>query len=165
VWTCGSIHDRTADGRTLEWLTPGDEYTRECLGPRAAASLGGAAGRRIVARAPGRRGASSRIGRDHGPESSRAAPVDRRPGQGATPIPVAAGHPREDGHIESFQGRSRDEFWERTAFDRVADAQAKGTWDRGEDDPARPPGSAGHATRKEFSAARDRDGGGSGVAP
>jgi len=138
-------------------------YTRECLGPRAAASLGGRTAGGSWPERPGVAG--RRVGLAATTARSRAA---RRPwtgGRGATPMPVAAGHPREDGHIESFQGRSRDEFWERTAFGRVADAQAKGTWDRGEDDPARPPGSAGHATRKEFGAARDRDGGGSGVAP
>jgi putative transposase len=31
VWTCDFIHDRTASGRLLKWMTLVDEYTRECL--------------------------------------------------------------------------------------------------------------------------------------
>ena len=56
VWTCDFIHDRTADGRPLKWLTLVDEYTRECLVLHAAGSLTGADVRRIIARVIGRRG-------------------------------------------------------------------------------------------------------------
>ena len=31
IWTCDFVHDRTAEGRSLKWLTLVDEYTRECL--------------------------------------------------------------------------------------------------------------------------------------
>ncbi len=31
VWTLDFIHDRTACGQPLKWLTITDEYTRECL--------------------------------------------------------------------------------------------------------------------------------------
>jgi hypothetical protein len=57
VWTCGFIHDRTADGRPLKWLTLVDESTRECLVLDAARSLTGVDVRRIVAGVVGRRGA------------------------------------------------------------------------------------------------------------
>src|SRR5262249_38506218 len=60
VWTGDFIHDRTADGRPLKWLTLVDEYTRECLVLHAAASMTGAEVRRIVARGVGRRGAPGR---------------------------------------------------------------------------------------------------------
>ena len=58
VWTCDFIHDRTASGRPLKWLTLVDEcYTRECLVLHADSSITGADVRRIVARVIGRRGA------------------------------------------------------------------------------------------------------------
>ena len=41
VWTCDFIHDRTAGGRPLKWLTLVDEYTRECLVLHAAGSIPG----------------------------------------------------------------------------------------------------------------------------
>jgi putative transposase len=62
------IHERTADGRPLKWLTLVDEYTRECLALHAATSLTGADVQRIVARVVGRRGAPTRIRSDNGSE-------------------------------------------------------------------------------------------------
>ena len=68
VWTCDFIHDRTAEGGSLKWLTLVDEYTRECLVLHAAGSLTGADVRRIMARVIGRRGAPTRIRSDNGSE-------------------------------------------------------------------------------------------------
>jgi putative transposase len=153
VWTCDFIHDRTVDGRPLKWLTPVDEYTRECLVLHAASSLTGADVRRLVARVVGRRGAPGRIRSDNGSEFICAALVDWLPGVGTEPIPVAAGSPWENGYIESFHSRLRDEFLEREEFESVADARAKGAWFRREYNAVRPHSSLGYATPKEFSAA------------
>lgn len=159
VWTCDFIHDRTADGRPLKWLTLVDEYTRECLVLHAAASLTGAEVRRIVARVIGRRGAPTRIRSDNGSEFICAALVDWLPGVGAQSIPVAAGSPWENGYIESFHSRLRDEFLERHEFESVADARAKASWFRREYNTVRPHSSLGYATPREFSGACDRNGG------
>jgi putative transposase len=159
VWTCDFIHDRTADGRPLKWLTLVDEYTRECLVLHAASSLTGVEVRRIVAQLIGRRGAPTRIRSDNGSEFLCAALVDWLPGVGAKSIPVAAGSPWENGYIESFHSRLRDEFLERQEFESVADARAKASWFRREYNTVRPHSSLGYATPKEFSAACDRNGG------
>jgi putative transposase len=153
VWTCDFIHDRTADGRPLKWLTLVDEYTRECLVLHAAASLTGADVRRLLARVVGRRGAPGRIRSDNGSEFICAALVDWLPGVGTEPIPVAAASPWENGYIESFHSRLRDEFLEREEFESVAEARAKGSWFRREYNVVRPHSSLGYATPKEFSAA------------
>jgi putative transposase len=155
VWTCDFIHDRTADGRPLKWLTLVDEYTRECLALHAATSMTGAEVRRIIARVIGRRGAPTRIRSDNGSEFICEALVRWLPGRGAKSIPVAAGSPWENGYIESFHSRLRDEFLERVAFDNVADARAKASWYRREYNAVRPHSSLGYATPKEFSAACD----------
>ena len=39
VWTCDFIHDRTARGGPLKWLTLMGEYTRECLVLHAPVSI------------------------------------------------------------------------------------------------------------------------------
>jgi transposase InsO family protein len=159
VWTCDFIHDRTADGRPLKWLTLVDEYTRECLALHAAGSMTGADVRRIVARVVGRRGAPGRIRSDNGSEFICEALTGWLRGSGTEPIPVAAGRPWENGYIESFHSRLRDEFLEREEFESVADARAKGSWYRREYNTVRPHSSLGYATPKEFSAACDRKGG------
>ena len=160
VWTSDFIHDRTADGRPLKWLTLVDEYTRECLVLHAASSLTGADVRRILARVVGRRGAPTRIRSDNGSEFLCAALVDWLPGVGAKSIPVAAGSPWENGYIESFHSRLRDEFLERIEFESVADARAKASWFRREYNTVRPHSSLGYSTPKEFSAACDEKGAG-----
>jgi putative transposase len=159
VWTCDFIHDRTASGSPLKWLTLVDEYTRECLVLHADDSLTGPDVRRIVARVIGRRGAPTRIRSDNGSEFICAALTNWLTGVGAEPIPVAAGCPWENGYIESFHSRLRDEFLERTEFENVPDARAKGTWYRREYNNVRPHSSLGYATPKEFSASCGKKGG------
>ena len=158
VWTCDFIHDRAADGRPLMWLTLVDEYTQECLVLHADEPLSGGDVRRIVARVIGRRGAPPRIRSDNGSEFICEALTGWLRGAGTEPIPVAAGRPWENGYIESFHSRLRDEFLEREEFETVADARAKGSWYRREYNTVRPHSSLGYATPREFSAACDRKG-------
>ena len=61
VWTCDFIHDRTAEGRSLKWLTLVDEYTRECLVLHADGALAGA-----------------EVRQDHGPSRRLARSAGRR---------------------------------------------------------------------------------------
>ena len=122
----------------------------------AATSITGADVRRIMARVIGRRGAPTRIRSDNGSEFICETLANWLPGVGAEPIPVAAGSPWENGYIESFHSRLRDEFLERVIFEDVADARAKASWYRREYNAVRPHSSLGYATPKEFSAACDR---------
>ncbi len=84
--------------------------------------------------------------------------MDWLPGVGAKPIPVAAASPRENGSIESFHSRLRDELLERVEFEDVQDAREKGAWFRREYNAVRPHSSLGYATPKEFSATCDERG-------
>ena len=163
VWTCDFIHDRTADGRPLKWLTLVDEYTRECLTLHAATSLTGADVRRVLARVIGRRGAPTLIRSDNGSEFVCEALSGWLPSQGIEPIPVTPGSPWENGYIESFHSRLRDEFLERTEFDSAADAREKGSWYRREYNTVRPHSSLGYKTPREFGEACRRVGETSGV--
>lgn len=102
VWTCDFIHDRTAGGRPLEWLTLVDEYTRECAVLRAAESMTGADVRRIMARVVGRRVSPGRIRSDNGSEFICEALTNCWKEVGSEPIPVEAGSPWQNGYIESL---------------------------------------------------------------
>jgi putative transposase len=93
VGTCDFIHGRTAEGRSLKWLTLVDEYTRKCLVLHAAGSLTRAKVRRIMAQVAGRRGAPTRIKSDNGSEFVCEALVGWLQRVGTDPIPVAAGRP------------------------------------------------------------------------
>jgi transposase InsO family protein len=156
VWTYDFIADRTVDGGTLKWLTLVDEYTRECLALHVGRSLTGADVRRVLARVVGRRGAPTRLRSDNGAEFICEALSRWLPQRGAEAIPVAAGSPWENGYIESFHSRFRDEFLEVEVFESVADAREKGRWFRREYNRVRPHSSLGYRTPHEFSAACDQ---------
>jgi putative transposase len=157
VWTCDFIHDRTAGGGPLKWLTLVDEYTRECLVLRAASSMTGSEVRRTLAEVVGRRGAPNLIRSDNGSEFVCEALTGWLKKVGAEPIPVEAGSPWQNGFIESFHSRLRDEFLERTEFESAEDARAKGSWYRREYNRVRPHSSLGYATPHEFSKACDNE--------
>jgi putative transposase len=156
VWTCDFILDRTVDGGTLKWLTLVDEYTRECLALHVDRFLTGADVRRVVSGVIGRRGAPRRIRSDNGSEFICEALRCWLPLQGTEPIPVAAGSPWENGYIESFHSRLRDEFLEFEEFESVADARNKAHWYRQEYNTVRPHSSLAYKTPEEFSKECDR---------
>jgi putative transposase len=156
VWTYDFISDRTADGRPLKWLSLVDEYTRECLALYPAQVITGGDVRRLLARVIGRRGAPTRIRSDNGGEFICAALVGWLPEAGTEAIPVAPASPWENGYIESFHSRLRDEFLERYEFESVEEAREKGRWWRREYNTIRPHSSLGYKTPKEFSEECDR---------
>lgn len=156
VWTYDFIADRTVCGGPLKWLTLVDEYTRECLALHVGRLVNGADVRRVLARVVGRRGTPRRIRSDNGSEFICEALSRWLPGKGATAIPVAPGSPWENGYIESFNSRFRDEFLEVEAFESVPDAKEKGEWFRREYNTIRPHSSLGYGTPKHFSDECDR---------
>lgn len=156
VWTYDFIADRTVEGGTLKWLTLVDEYTRECLALHVDRSLTGVDVRHVLARVIGRRGAPTRIRSDNGSEFICEVLSRWLPQQGAEAIPVAAGSPWENGYIESFHSRFRDEFLEVELFESVVDAKQKGAWFRREYNQVRPHSSLGYKTPREFSEECDR---------
>jgi transposase InsO family protein len=153
VWTYDFIADRTTSGGSLKWLSLVDEYTRECLALHVDASMTGADVRRVLARVIGRRGAPTRIRSDNGSEFICAALTGWLPQVGTKAIPVAPASPWENGFIESFNSRVRDEFLEREEFESVSDAKSKAAWWRREYNRIRPHGSLSYQTPEEFSAA------------
>lgn len=156
VWTYDFISDRTACGRTLKWLTLVDEYTRECLALHVDRSVTGYEVRRVLSRVIGQRGSPTRIRSDNGSEFICESLSRWLPGKGTQPIPVAAGSPWENGFIESFNSRFRDEFLEAEEFEDVPDAKEKGGWFRREYNTIRPHSSLAYKTPKQFSDECDR---------
>lgn len=156
VWTYDFIMDRTVDGRSLKWLSLVDEYTRECLALFVADSVTGADVRRVLARVIGRRGAPRMIRSDNGSEFICEVLRGWLPQAGTEAIQVAPASPWENGYIESFHSRLRDEFLDREEFESVRDARAKGAWWRREYNNIRPHSSLGYKTPNEFSDECDR---------
>jgi transposase InsO family protein len=151
IWTYDFVADRTVCGGTLKWLTLVDEYTRECIALHVDRSVTGAEVRRVLGGVIGRRSAPTRIRSDNGSEFICEALCNWLPSKGTQPIPVAAGSPWQNGFIESFNSRFRDEFLEAEEFESVADAENKARWFRREYNTICPHSSLRYKTPQAFS--------------
>lgn len=156
VWSYDFIADRTAEGRPLKCLSLVDEYTRECLLLHIAGCVTGADVRRLVARVVAWRGAPTRLRSDNGSEFICEALACWLPRAGAQAIPVAPARPWENGFIEAFHSRLRDEFLEREEFESAEDAQARAAWWRREYNTIRPHSGIRYKTPQQFSRECDR---------
>ena len=123
VWSYDFLFTRTSDGRALRLLTVIDEFTRECLAIDVA--------RRITSDdVLGRltqlfieRGAPQYLRSDNGPEFTARAVRDWLERVGVQTLYIEPGSPWENGYIESFNGRLRDELLNGEVFDTVREAQ------------------------------------------
>jgi putative transposase len=156
IWTYDFVADRTIAGGALKWLTLVDEYTRECLALHVDRSLTSTEVRQVLARVIGRRGAPTRIRSDNGSEFICKALTGWLPSKGTQPLPVAPGNPWQNGYIESFNNRFRDEFLERVEFESVLDARSQARWFRREFNTERPHSGLHYQTPQEFSDECDR---------
>lgn len=152
VWTCDFIHDRTVSGGSLKWLSVVDEYTREVLLLHPASTMTAADVRRLFGRLLGWRGRPSRLRCDNGGEFVGAALADWLPSQGVELTPVAAASPWQNGFVESFHSRLRDEFLNGANFENVADAKARAAWFKREFNEVRPHSGLNYETPKAFAA-------------
>ena len=65
---------------------------------------------------------------------------------------VAPACPWQNGYVESFHGKLRDEFLDRSVFADVADAAAQAAWFRREYNTVRPHSGLGYQTPQAFAA-------------
>jgi putative transposase len=123
VWSYDFVKCRTSDGRALRLLTVIDEYTRECLAIDVA--------RKITADdVPGRlgelsirRGVPGHIRSDNGPEFAARAVRRWLGAVGVKTLFIAPGSPWENGYVESFNGKLRDELLNPELFDTLLEAR------------------------------------------
>jgi putative transposase len=109
VWTWKSVFDRTTAGSPLKWLSIVDEYTRECLALKADRSITSEDVIDTLAELLAMRGVPQCIRSDNGPEFIAHA-VRQWLGQvGVETLYVEPGSPWENGYVESFHSRLRDE--------------------------------------------------------
>lgn len=123
VWSYDFIFDRTRDGRALKVMTVIDEYTRECLALRAARSLDSEDVLEVLDDLFVRRGVPEHIRSDNGGEFTAAAVRAWLGTLEVKPLYIEPGSPWENGYVESFHGKLRDELLNGEIFDTLWEAQ------------------------------------------
>jgi transposase InsO family protein len=123
VWAYDIVHDRTHDGRPLRLLTLVDEYTRECLAIDVARRM---TSEDVLERLTDlfiRRGVPDHIRSDNGGEFTAAAVRSWLARMEVQTLFIEPGSPWENGYIESFNGKLRDELLNGEIFYTLREAK------------------------------------------
>jgi len=123
VWAYDFVEDRTRDGRKFRMLNVVDEFTRECLCIRVGRKLGSADVIDVLADLFIARGTPGFIRSDNGPEFVAVAVQGWISGVGAKTAYIEPGSPWENGYVESFNGKLRDELMNAEVFNTLKEAQ------------------------------------------
>ena len=123
VWSYDFVMDRTRDGRPLKMLTIVDEYTRESLAIVVRRRITSEGVMDALADLFLERGCPEFIRSDNGPEFIAVALRRWFEDLVVAPLYIHPGSPWENGYIESFNGRLRDEFLNGELFYTLFEAQ------------------------------------------
>lgn len=123
VWSWDFIHDRTDNGGTLKMLTLIDEYTRQCLAIRPARTLKSEDVLEVVKEAVREHGAPDYLRSDNGSEFIAHVVQDWFREYRIKTIYIEPGSPWQNGWIESFHARLRDECLNRELLLNLREAR------------------------------------------
>jgi putative transposase len=108
-WSLDFVMDTLVSGRRFRILTVVDDFTRECLGLVADTSLTGPRVVRELDRIVETRGCPRMIVSDNGTELTSNVVLAWQQEHGVEWHYIAPGKPMQNGFVESFNGRLRDE--------------------------------------------------------
>ena len=124
-WSMDFVAQRLPDGRRIRVLTVADQYTRECLTLHADTALSGEKVAPELDKIVAGRGAPRSITVDNGTEFASKAMDLLSYTNGVHLDLIRPGRPVENGYIESFNGRLREECLNVEVFFSLADARRK----------------------------------------
>jgi putative transposase len=116
VWSYDFVNERLENGRKVRMLVIIDEFTRECLALDVARHFKGKDVVEVLRYLFAVRGCPEFIRSDNGPEFVSKAVQKWLEVSGVDTLYVAPGSPWENGYVESFNSRLRDEFLNRELF-------------------------------------------------
>jgi putative transposase len=123
VWSYDFVADRTSDGRPIRMLTIVDEFTRECLAIDVAKRLTSEDVLERLSDLFVHRVVPEHIRSDNGSEFTAKCVREWLGRVGVKTLFIEPGSPWENGYVESFNGKLRDELLEREAFDTLLEAK------------------------------------------
>ena len=109
IWSMDFVADALANGRRLRCLTVADDFTHECVDIAVDHGIGGKYVTRVLDQAACFRGYPRAVRTDNGPEFTSRAFIAWTQQHGIQHLLIEPGKPMQNGYIESFNGKFRDE--------------------------------------------------------
>jgi putative transposase len=156
VWCYDFLFDRTLPGESIKFLPVLDEYTRESLAIEVDLQLGSDRVIEVLERLVRERGAPKHIRSDNGPEFIADQLRRWMRSRGIEPIYIEPGCPWQNGFVESFNGKFRDEclnmelFWNKEEAHVIVE-----DWRRRYNQ-ERPHSALAYLSPREFALAKDK---------
>lgn len=123
VWSYDFVACRTSDGRALRMLNLVDEFTRECLSIDVSRRLGSDDVLERLTDLFISRGVPDHLRSDNGSEFTATAVREWLAKAGVKTLYIEPGSPWENGYVESFNGKLRDELLNGEVFDTLLEAK------------------------------------------
>ncbi len=144
------VSDSLANGRRIKCLTVADDFSHESVEIAVDYGISGQYVTRILDRAAVFRGYPLAVRTDNGPEFTSRAFMGWASSRSIQHILIQPGHPMQNGYIESFNGKFRDECLNEQWFDSLPQARSTiSTW-RQDYNEVRPHSSLGRIPPAKF---------------
>ena len=144
------VSDALATGRALRTFNLIDSFTKESLAIEVGTGIGSRQVTRVLERVMEARGIPGAIRCDNGPEFTSLYFTEWCKDRSVTVHYIQPGKPVQNGYVESFNGRFRDECLNASWFVNLADARQKIEAWRKEYNEERPHSSLAYRTPHEF---------------
>ena len=149
-WAMDFVSDALTTGRALRTFPLIDSYTKESLAIEVNSGISSRQVTRVLERAIAERGVPGAIRCDNGPEFTSLFFTEWCKAQNITIVHIQPGKPVQNGHVESFNGRFRDECLNTNLLANLNDARRKIEAWRNEYNSERPHSSLAYRTPAEF---------------
>jgi putative transposase len=150
VWSMDFVSDSLANGRRIKCLTVADDFSHESVEIAVDYGISGQYVTRILDRAAVFRGYPLAVRTDNGPEFTSLAFMGWASSHGIQHILIQPGRPMQNGYIESFNEKFRDECLNEQWFDSLHQARSTiSTW-RQDYNEVRPHSSLGRIPPAKF---------------
>ena len=150
VWSMDFVSDSLSNGRRLKYLTVADDFSHECVDIAVDFGISGEYVTRLLDRAAVFRGYPDMVRTDNGPEFTSRVFMAWAQTHGIRHILIQPGRPMQNGYIESFNGKFRDEHLNESWFETLQQARnATSIWKQ-DYNQVRPHSSVGRIPPAEF---------------
>jgi putative transposase len=123
VWSMDFVSDSLSGGRRLKYLTVADDFSHESVEIAVDFGISGQYVTRVLDRAALFRGYPQAVRTDNGPEFTSRAFMAWAQAHGIRHILIQPGRPMQNGYIESFNGKLRDEHLNESWFETLHQAR------------------------------------------